>query len=464
MSTIASLAGEARAELAGRFSGTLVGPDDSGYDEARAVYNAMIDRRPALVAYCTSAADVAAVLGFARSRGALVAVRGGGHNGGGLGVCDDGVVIDLSQINGIEVDAAAGTVRVGGGCTWNQVDAATHEVGMAVPCGIIGTTGVGGLTLGGGIGHIARSAGLTIDNLLEAEMVLADGSIVRASADENPELHWAIRGGGGNFGVVTSFLFRMHPVSTIVGGPTFWELDDAAAVMRAYREFLPAAPRELNGWFAFVTVPPVPVFPEELHGRKMAAIVWCHTGSEEDAAAAMAPMLKAVEPTLHAVGPMPFPALQGFFDPLYPKGHQWYWRADFVRDLPDAAIERHVEFGRTMPTGQSTMHLYPIDGAVHDVGSGDTAFSYRDVTWAQVIVGVDPDPTSAETLKRWTIDYFDALHPYSAGGAYVNFMMDEGQERVQATYRDHYDRLARAKATYDPDNVFRVNQNIRPAS
>jgi FAD/FMN-containing dehydrogenase len=208
----------------------------------------------------------------------------------------------------------------------------------------------------------------------------------------------------------------------------------------------------------------VPVFPEELHGRKMAAIVWCHTGSEADAAAAMAPMLKAVEPTLHAVGPMPFPALQGFFDPLYPKGHQWYWRADFVRDLPDAAIERHVEFGRTMPTGQSTMHLYPIDGAVHDVGSGDTAFSYRDVTWAQVIVGVDPDPASADTLKRWTIEYFDALHPHSAGGAYVNFMMDEGQERVQATYRDNYDRLARAKATYDPDNVFRVNQNIRPAS
>jgi len=208
----------------------------------------------------------------------------------------------------------------------------------------------------------------------------------------------------------------------------------------------------------------VPVFPEELHGRKMAAIVWCHTGSEEAAAAAMAPMLEAVEPVLHAVGPMPLPALNGFFDPLYPKGHQWYWRADFVRELPDAAIEQHVRFGKSMPTPQTTMHLYPIDGAVHDVGPADTPFSYRDVTWAEVIVGVDPDPASAGTLRDWVVDYFDATHPYSAGGAYVNFMMDEGQERVQATYQGNYQRLTQVKAAYDPGNLFRVNQNIRPAS
>ena len=463
MSTIAPLADAARTQLTG-FTGELIGPGDAGYDEARSVYNAMIDRRPALIAYCTSPADVAAVIAFARAHDTLIAVRGGGHNGGGLGVVDDGVVIDLSRINSVDVDAGARTVRVGGGCVWKDVDAATHEAGGAVPCGIIGTTGCGGLTLGGGIGHIARSGGLTIDNLLEAEVVLADGSIVRAAADENADLFWAIRGGGGNFGVVTSFLYRMQPVSMVVAGPTFWSIDDSADVLRAYREFLPAAPRELNGWFAFVTVPPVPVFPEELHGRKVAAIVWCHTGTEEEAAAAMAPMLEAVEPLLHAVGPMPLPALNTFFDPLYPKGHQWYWRADFVRELPDAAIEQHVKFGKAMPTPQSTMHLYPIDGAVHDVGAGDTAFSYRDVTWAEVIVGVDPDPAMADTLKSWVVDYFDATHPYSAGGAYVNFMMDEGQERVQATYRDNYSRLAQVKAAYDPENVFRVNQNIRPAS
>jgi FAD/FMN-containing dehydrogenase len=463
MSTITTLASAARSDLS-PFAGELIGYGDPNYDEARAVFNAMIDRRPALIARCASPADVAAAIAVGRNHGAPIAVRGGGHNGGGLGTCDDGLVIDLSPMNSIELDRERGTVRVGGGCTWGQVDAATHEVGMAVPCGIISTTGVGGLTLGGGIGHLSRQHGLTIDNLLEAEVVLADGSTVRASADEHPDLFWALRGGGGNFGVVTSFLFRMRPVSTVQAGPTFWNMEDAAEVLKAYREFLPQAPRPLNGWFAFVTVPPVPVFPEELHGRKMAAIVWCHTGSEEDAARDMAPMLDAVEPEFHGVHALPFPALNSFFDGLYPKGDQWYWRADFVRELPDEAIERHVEFGEKLPTGKSTMHLYPIDGAVHDVGSEDTAFSYRDVTWAEVIVGVDPDPANAGMIRQWTIDYWDAVHPYSAGGAYVNFMMEEGQERVQATYRGNYDRLARIKATYDPENTFHVNQNIRPAA
>jgi FAD/FMN-containing dehydrogenase len=463
MSSITTVAESARADLA-PFAGELIGFGDPLYDEARAVYNAMIDRRPALIARCSSPADVAAAIAVGRSHRVPIAVRGGGHNGGGLGTVDDGLVIDLSLMNSIDVDAERRTVRVGGGCTWGQVDQATHEVGMAVPCGIISTTGVGGLTLGGGIGHLSRTHGLTIDNLLEADVVLADGSTVRASADEHPDLFWALRGGGGNFGVVTSFLFRMHPVSTVQAGPTFWSMEDAAEVLRAYRDFLPTAPRELNGWFAWVTVPPVPVFPEELHGRKMAAVVWCHTGSEEEAAAAMAPMLEAVEPVLHGVHSVPFPALNSFFDGLYPKGDQWYWRADFVRELPDAAIERHVEFGEKMPPGQSTMHLYPINGAVHDVGSADTAFSYRDVTWAGVIAGVDRDPANADMIREWAVDYWDATHPYSAGGAYVNFMMDEGQERVQATYRDNYERLARTKAAYDPENTFRVNQNVRPAN
>jgi len=254
----------------------------------------------------------------------------------------------------------------------------------------------------------------------------------------------------------------MQPVSTVQAGPTFWALEDAADVMRVYREFLPAASRDLNGWFGFATVPAVPLFPEHLHGRKVALIMWCHPGSEEEAAAAMAPMLEAAEPLLHGVHSAPLPAINSVFDPLYPKGEQWYWRADFVRELPDAAIERHLEFAEKMPTGQSTMHMYPIDGAVHDVGAEDTAFSYRDVTWAEVIVGVDPDPGKAGLIRQWTIDYWEATHPYSAGGAYVNFMMEEGQERVQATYRQNYDRLARVKAQYDPENTFRVNQNIRP--
>ncbi len=466
MSTVTgSLAQAARAELAQQgFAGELIGPDDAGYDEARKVYNAMIDRKPAVIARCTSASDVAAVIGFARIHDAPLAVRGGGHNGAGLGVVDDGVVIDLSQINSVEVDADARTVRVGGGAKLSEVDAATHEKGMATPFGIFGSTGVGGLSLGGGIGHLSRQYGLTVDNLLEAEVVLADGRTVRASADENSDLFWALRGGGGNFGVVTSFLFRTHPVAMVNAGPTFWPLEQATEVLQAYREFIPAADRELNGFFAFLTVPPVPLFPEELHLQKVAAVIWCHTGSEEDAAEAIAPMLEVGTPLLHAVGQMPFPALQGLFDPLLPTGLQWYWRADFVRELPDEAIARHAEAAEKMPVGGSQMHMYPIDGAVHDVGSTDTPFSYRDVTWAEVIVGVDPEPANAGMIRDWTVDYWEATHPYSAGGAYVNFMMDEGQERVQATYRDNYPRLAQIKAKYDPENTFRVNQNIRPAS
>jgi hypothetical protein len=462
VSTTASLADGARRELTG-FSGELIGPADAGYDDARQLHNAMIDKRPAVIARCVSADDVAAAIGFARRHGALLAVRGGGHNGGGLGSCDDGVVIDLGPMRDIKVDADARTVRVEGGCIWREVDAATHAVGMATPSGIIGSTGVGGLSLGGGIGYLARRHGLTVDNLLEAEVVLADGSRAHASASENPDLFWAIRGGGGNFGVVTAFVFRLHPVSTVVAGPTFWPIEQSDEVLRAYREFLPAADRDLNGFFAFASVPPAPPFPEELHGRQVCGIVWCHLGLEEAAAAAMAPMLAVGKPLMHGAGPVPFPGIQGAFDGLYPPGLQWYWRADFFRGLSDAAVDTHVEWGARMPTGHSTMHLYPIDGAVHDVGEAETPFSYRDVTLAEVIVGVDPDPANAETIRQWTVDYWDATHPHSAGGAYVNFMMDEGQERVRATYRDNYERLARIKAAYDPENLFRVNQNIHPA-
>ena len=454
----------ARAELAG-FEGRLIGPDDSDYDDARAVYNAMIDRRPALIARCSTLGDVSRTIAFARDRDLPLAIRGGGHNGAGLGTVDDGVVLDLSAFTQIEVDPVARTARVGGGCTWGEVDRATGEHGLATPSGIISTTGVGGLTLGGGLGHLTRKCGLAIDNVLEAEMVLASGERVRVNADEHPDLFWAIRGGGGNFGVVTSFLFRLHEVGTVVGGPTFWPVEQAEEVLSAYREFLPSAPRELNGFFAFHTVPPAPPFPEAIHLRKVCGIVWCYVGGEDEAARAMAPLLGAVpEPLMHGVAPMPHAALQGAFDGLYPPGHQWYWRADFVKEIPDEAVRLHARFGSAMPTLQSTMHLYPIDGAAHDVGPSDTAWAYRDARWGSVFAGVDPDPANVPQIRRWSIEYMEALHPYSAGGAYVNMMMDEGEERVRASYRQNYDRLARIKATYDPENLFRVNQNIRPAA
>jgi FAD/FMN-containing dehydrogenase len=447
-----------RAQLRGK----LIQPGDGDYDAARKVYNAMIDKRPALIARCADVADVIACVDHARENKMLLAVRGGGHNGGGLGVCDDGLVIDLGAMRGIRVDPKAHTVRVEGGATWADVDHATHAFGLATPAGIISTTGVGGLTLGGGIGHLSRRFGLTIDNLLAVDMVLADGRFVTASARENDDLFWAVRGGGGNFGVVTSFEFKAHAVHTVQAGPVFWPIEQAERVMKWYRDFIVQAPVELNGFFAFLTVPPGPPFPEALHLKKVCGVVFCHTGTAAQAERDLAPV-RAMEPALYGIHALPFPALQSAFDPVYPPGHQWYWRADFVNELSDEAIARHIAHAARMPTWQSTMHLYPIDGAVHRVGRNDTPFAYRDAKWAEVIVGVDPDPANAETIANWCRSYWDALHPYSAGGAYVNFMMDEGQERVQATYREHYARLAEIKAKYDPGNLFRVNQNIRPS-
>ncbi len=444
--------------------GQLIKPGDADYEATRKVYNARIDRRPRLIARCVDVADVITAVNFARDHGMLLAVRGGGHNGAGLGICDDGLVIDLSGMRGVRVDPSARTARVGGGCTWGDVDHATHAFGLACPSGIISTTGVGGLTLGGGIGHLSRKHGLAIDNLLEADVVLADGRMVTASTQQNADLFWAIRGGGGNFGVVTSFLFQLHPVKEIIGGPVFWPLEKSAEVLRWYRDFIRQAPRELNGFFAFLTVPPAPMFPEALHLKKMCGIVWCYVGPADNAEKVFAPVKAFGPPALYGIHAIPFPGLQSVFDPLYPPGHQWYWRADFVNELSDEAIAKHVEHGSRMPTMQSTMHLYPIDGKVHDTAPGDTAFNYRRSIWASVIVGVDPDPANNDRITDWTKSYFDALHPYSAGGAYVNFMMDEGQERVQATYGDNYARLAAVKRKFDPNNLFRVNQNIRPAS
>jgi len=464
MSTTVSPIASARDALAS-FGERLVGPDDGGYDEARALFNAMIDKRPALIARCETPADVAAVIRFAREHDLPLAVHGGGHNGAGLGSVDNGVVIDLSPMKAISVDPSTKTVRVGGGAVWGEVDAATQPHALAVPTGIISTTGVAGLTLGGGHGYLTRRHGLTIDSLLSAKMVLADGSEVTASADEHPDLFWAIRGGGGNFGVVTEFTFKAHPLETIFGGPTFWAIEDADALLAVYREWLPSAPRNVTGFFNFHTIPPVAdAFPVELHLRKVCGIVWCIDDTDEGAAEAMAPMLAVAEPLLHGVGRMPIANLNAAFDGLYSPGDQWYWRGDFVREIPDAAITLNREWNQKMPSVKSGSHIYPIDGAAHDVAAEDTAFAFRDAIWSQVFVGVDGDPASASALRDWTVGYHEALHPYAAGGAYVNFMMEEGQERVQATYGPNYARLARIKADYDPENVFRVNQNILPAA
>jgi FAD/FMN-containing dehydrogenase len=451
-------------EFAAALRGQLIQPGDEGYDAARKGHNGMIDKRPRFIARCADVADVITAVNFGRANKMLTSIRCGGHNAGGLGFCDDGLVIDLTRINYVHVDPVARTVRVGGGTTLGDVDHATHAFGLAVPAGIFSTTGVGGLTLGGGLGYITRNHGLTIDNLLAADVVLADGSFVTASAEKNADLFWALRGGGGNFGVVTSFLFKAHPLSMVYGGPMLYELDQATEALKWYRDFLPKAPPELNGFFAFLVVPPGPPFPEHLHNKKMCGVVWCYSGPQEKAEAIFKPIRAFKTPALDFVGPLPYPALQAMFDPLLPPGLLWYWKADFMNELSDAAVAEHVKWGSVMPTPLSTMHLYPIDGAASRVKSSDTPWAYRGAKWAQIVAGIDPDPANKEKITAWSKAYYDALHPHSAGGAYVNFMMDEGEERIKATYRDNYPRLAAIKKKYDPTNFFRVNQNIKPAA
>ena len=372
MSSVAvttGLAEQAVTALRAQVRGELIKPGDAQYDEARKVYNAMIDKRPALILRCADVADVISAVNFAREQKLTVAVRGGSHNGPGFGTIDDGLVIDLSQMRGIRVDPADKTVRVEGGCVWGAVDHATHPFGLAVPSGFLSTTGVGGLTLGGGIGYLSRKYGLTLDNLLSVDIVLADGRFVTASPAENAELFWAVRGGGGNFGVVTSFLFKGSPVHTVYGGPIIWPIEMSADLLHFWQDLILSAPEDLNGWFAFITVPPVAPFPEQYHLKKMCAIVWCYTGKLEDGEAAFKPIRQFSPPAIDFAGPIPFPALQSMFDGLYPAGLQWYWRADFFDRYNDKAIDLHAKYGAQLPTMHSTMHIYPINGAAHRPGS-----------------------------------------------------------------------------------------------
>lgn len=451
------------SELKSTLRGKLIQQSDPEYNTARKVYNGMIDKYPTAIAYCEDVADVITTVNFARNNDVLLAIRAGGHNAGGLGCCDNGLVLDLSLMKGIHVDPFGKTVLVEGGVLLKDLDHATHAFGMTVPAGVIGTTGVAGLTLGGGLGHITRQYGLTIDNLIEATVVLANGSYVKANASENADLFWAIRGGGGNFGVVVSFLFKMQPVDTPYAGPMLWELSDAKETMQWYREFIKTAPTDLNGWFAFLTVPPVAPFPEHLHMKKMCGIIWTYTGPQEKAEEVFKPIRARKTPALDFVGPIPMPVLQTLFDGLYPAGLQMYWKADFFNELPDEAIDLHIQHASQLPSMHSTMHLYPVNGVAAKVSANATAWNYRNATWSAVFLGCDPDPANKDIITKWARDYWNALHKFSAGGGYINFMMDEGEESVKATYADNYKKLVDVKTKYDPDNLFRVNQNIKPA-
>ncbi|GAB7007021.1 FAD-binding oxidoreductase [Nocardioides sp. AN3] len=448
-----------RAEI----RGIVTGPADPGYDTARAVRNGMIDKRPAVVVQAVNAGDVMTAVRFAADNGLTVAVRGGAHSVPGFGTADGAVVVDLSAMRGVRVDPVTRTARVMGGATWGDLNAATYPFGLATTGGIISTTGVGGLTLGGGIGYLARGLGLSLDNLIAADVVTADGTFHLASEKDDADLFWAIRGGGGNFGVVTSFEFRLSPVKDIYGGPIFFELDKAGDLFRLYRELIADAPEQFGGFPAYQIAPPLPFIPEERHGTTLALFVACWAGDVGKGETVLKPLRDFAPSVAEMVGPMPYPALNSAFDALYPEGLRHYWKASFAKELTDEAIDAHVEHGSKVPAMTSTMHIYPINGACNRVSSDATAFAYRDANFATVIAGMWPDAADDEQNTAWVRGYYDAIAPHSEEGGYINFMAGDDQDRIRANYKGNYDRLQQIKTQYDPGNLFRHNQNIAPA-
>ncbi|MHA7223554.1 FAD-binding oxidoreductase [Arthrobacter sp. RHLT1-20] len=443
--------------------GQLITPADAGYDAARAVHNGMINKRPAAVARVSQVADVIACVNFARDHSMDLAVRGGGHSAPGFGTWDDALVIDFVNTSGVRVDPAGKTARSEAGATWADFNHATHAFGMATPGGIVGTTGVAGLTLGGGIGYLSRKYGLSCDNLISADVVTADGKFLTASDRENDELFWALRGGGGNFGVVTSLEYRLHPVDTVHVGIVVYPLEHAETVSKFYRDHLASAPEEFGAFLGFALGPPVPFLPEEWHGKPVCVVVGMWTGDLAEGPARWHPYLDVAPVAGSLVGPMPYPALNQAFDALQPKGIQSYWKADFLAELSDDAIDAHIRYGATIPTVQTAVHLYPIDGAVQRVGATDTAFANRNVKFAPVIAAFWENPADSATNVAWAREYAAALRPFSAPGGYINFMDGDDLPRVAENYGPNYGRLREIKAKYDPQNLFRINQNITPA-
>ena len=441
--------------------GDVIELGDEGYEAARRVYNAMIDKRPRVVVRSVNAGDVIAAVNFARDNQLPIAVRGGGHSVPGFGTWDDAVVVDLSRMRGVRVDPQARTARAEGGATWGDMNAATYAFGLATTGGIISTTGVGGLTLGGGIGYLDRGFGLSCDNLVSADIVTADGQFLIASERENEDLFWAIRGGGGNFGVATALEFRLHPVKDIYGGPMFFELSDAEHILKFFREYIKDAPEQLGGFPAFQIAPPLPFIPENRHGEPFVAVVACWAGPLDEGEKALKVFHDQAPVVAEMVGPMPYPALNSAFDGLVPAGLQHYWKANFVQELTDGAIKAHLEHGPKLPAVNSTVHLYPINGACHRTPADATAFGHREATFATVIAGMWPDPAQNAANIKWVRDYSDAIAPFSEEGGYINFMSEDDQNRAPANYGGNYDRLVQAKKRYDPDNLFRANQNIK---
>ncbi len=451
-------------ELREALRGEVVLPNDPGYDEARSVWNGMIDRRPALIARCTGTSDVIAAVGFARSEGLEVAVRGGGHNVAGNATCDGGLVIDLSPMKGVRVDAEARTVRAQGGLTWGELDAETQAFGLASTGGLVTTTGIAGFTLGGGIGWLMRRYGLACDNLISADMVTADGQTVHASESENAELLWGLRGGGGNFGVVTEFEYRLHPVSQVFGGLVAWPADAGRDVLKFWREWSLTAPDDVCTMAAFLYAPPEPFVPPEVVGHPIFAIACCHLDPEGSAEDDLRP-LRELGPAVDVLGPMPYTAIQGMFDAGTPRGSRNYWRSSYVQDLTDDAIDAIMGAVPGIPNPLGQLHVHQMGGAMSRVGEGATAFGSRDVPFLMNYIGLWLDAGEDESNTAWVKAASDAMAPFGTGRRYVNFLADEGEAGVESAYEaETFARLRGLKATYDPTNFFHLNQNVKPAS
>ncbi|MDA5093248.1 FAD-binding oxidoreductase [Aliiroseovarius sp. KMU-50] len=449
-------------ELSEFVRGDVIVEGDPDYEDARSVHNGMIDKRPAVVVRAMNAGDVATTISYAKDNGLDLAVRGGGHSGPGFGTNDGGVVIDLSRMRGVRVDPSAKTARAEGGTTWGDFNAATHAYGLATTGGVISTTGIAGLTLGGGIGYLTRGHGLSLDNLISADVVTADGQILVVNETENEDLFWAIRGGGGNFGVCTSLEYKLQPVKNVYWGPMFYEIEEAENILKFYRDYIKDAPEEMGVFPAFQIAPPLPFIPEDRHGDMFVALVACWAGDPAEGEKQFKIFHDIAEVKAEHVGPVPYPAINGAFDGLFPPGIRQYWKGNFVKELTDEAIAEHVRHGPNAPTVSSTMHLYPINGACHRVASDATAFGHRDANFSMVIIAASGDPADDAANTKWVQDYSDALAPHSEAGGYINFMDDDDQDRVRVNYGGNYDRLVSVKRRYDPDNLFRINQNIAP--
>jgi FAD/FMN-containing dehydrogenase len=444
--------------------GYLVQPKDKEYEEARKVWNGMIDRHPSFIIRCTDESDVVQSIRFVREHNMLAAVRGGGHNVAGFGTCDGGVVIDLSMMKGIEINAASHTATAQPGLTWGEFDKATQASGLATTGGLVSTTGIGGFTLGGGVGWLMRKYGLTIDNLLSADLVTADGRLMSASASVNPELFWGLRGGGGNFGIVTSFRYRLHVLGPLVyGGVLFYPLSQADDVLHFYRDWAPELPDEITTMAIFMTAPPEPFIPAGLQGTPMLAITLCHVGTIEQGKSLLQPLREFETPAVEMLGEMPYTMWQSNQDASAPWGIQSYWKTEFMADLSDQAIYTLVDHFSRVPSPLTNIHIHHLEGAVGRINENATAFAHRDARYIINYVGLWQEPAETDRNITWVRGAWQAIRPYSTGAVYVNFLGDEGDEPVRAAYgAEKYERLVELKKKYDPTNVFHLNQNIRP--